>query len=220
MGLSIEVGIVTDLLEHDEEGAEYFVEQFSTLSRYLATVGLRPHVDPEDVEVWSCDMYGYSGLHYLRRFAAHVHYGLKLPSPGDDHASKDPMLARYYADFDRRAANGTPGSFDHLILHSDAEGYYLPQDFEAVLIPGADFPVAGGMVGSSHRLLEETLRLATLLELPLDLDPEDDRVFMAADSQGTGATLWERYGRESFSCLRLHHAAGHSIATGAAIVFT
>lgn len=58
------------------------------------------------------------------------------------------------------------------------------------------------------------------LELPLDLDPEDDRVFMAAESQGAGATLWERYGRELYSCLRLYHAARHSIATGAAIVFT
>lgn len=48
------------------------------------------------------------------------------------------------------------------------------------------------------------------MELPLDLDPEDEQVYEAAESQGTGTTTWQRYGRESYSCLRLYHAAIHS----------
>ncbi len=212
--------MVADQLENDEEGAEHFKEEFAVLSRCLASVRLQPHVDPEDAETWSCDMYGYSGLHYLRRVAAHLHYTQKLPVPGDENSAKDNLLARYYEDFGHSNPDKAFGSFDHLIIHSDAEGYYIPQDFERVLIPGEDYPVAGGMVGSSQRLQDETRRLAAVLGLPLDLDPEDKRVFEAAEWQRTSDSIWETYGRESYSCLRLFHAATRSIATGTAIVFS
>jgi hypothetical protein len=73
---------------------------------------------------------------------------------------------------------------------------------------------------ASTLLRDETRRLAAFFELPLDLDPESEQVYETADSQGTGPTTWQRYGRESYSCLRLYHAASHSITTGAALVFT
>src|SRR5579862_1874154 len=215
MGLSIEVGIVADLLENDEEGAEQFQQEFSALSRYLADIGLKPHIDPPDAEIWSGDMFGYSGLHYLRRLAAHLHYTQKLRGPGDDDSADDPVLQRYYTDYDRAPAGKAFGAYDHLIIHSDAEGYYIPQDFECVIIPGESCPVAGEMVGSSQRLRDECQKIAAALQLPLDLDPEDERLFEAAESQGesenTGAT-WERYGIESYTCLQLYHAANHSIS--------
>jgi hypothetical protein len=224
MSLSLEVGIIADLLENDEEGAEHFQEEFATLSQYLTSVGLKPHVDPPNVEIWSGDMYGYSGLHYLRRLAAHLHYTQKLPAPGDDDAADDPMLKRYYEDYNRAPAGKAFGTYDHLIIHSDAEGYYIPQDFECVIIPGDSCVIAGEMVGSSQRLRDECKKLAAAIQLPLDLNPEDERLFNAAEAQreseDTGATLWERYGIESYSCLNLYHAACHSISTGAAIVFT
>ncbi|HLX70643.1 MAG TPA: hypothetical protein VKV04_13535 [Verrucomicrobiae bacterium] len=221
MGLSIEVGLVADLLVNDEEGAEEIQQQFAELSRYLTSIGLQPHVDPPDVEVWSGDMFGYSGLHYLRRLAAHLHYTQKLPEPGDDDSADDPVLQRYYNDYNDAPAGKAFGAYDHLIVHSDAEGYYLPQDFECVIIPGDSCPVVD-MVGSSQRLRAECEKIAAALQLPLDLDPEDERLIEAAESQGEGggATAWERYGIESYSCLQLHRAACHSISTRAAIVFT
>src|SRR6187402_1828263 len=117
MGLSIEVGIVADLLENDEEGAQSFQEEFATLSRYLTSIHLQPHVDPTKVQVWSSDMYGYSGLHYLRRLAAHLYYTKKLPSPGDENAAHDETLKRYVTDFDHSHPQRAFGSFDHLIVH-------------------------------------------------------------------------------------------------------
>lgn len=69
-------------------------------------------------------------------------------------------------------------------------------------------------------LRDETRRLAAFLELPLDLDTESEQVYEAAGSRGTGPTTWQRYGRESYSCLRLYHAAIHSSTIGAALVFT
>jgi hypothetical protein len=39
-------------------------------------------------------MYGYSGPHYLRRVAAHLHFDGRLPQPGDHTASQDALLER------------------------------------------------------------------------------------------------------------------------------
>jgi hypothetical protein len=219
MGLSIEVGIVADLVVNDEEGAEHFQQEFSALSRYLSTIGLQPHIDPPDAKVWSGDMYGYSGLHYLRRLGAHLHYTQRLPAPGDEHSAKDPLLERYYSDFDHSDPRKQFGGYDHLIVHSDAEGYYIPQDFERVIIPGESCLIAGGMVGSSPRLRDECRKIAAVLQLPLELEADDERVINAAESQGAGVG-WERYGRESYSCLQLYRAACHSVSSRAAIVFT
>lgn len=228
MGLNLEVGILADLIESDEEGAEHYRSEFKTLSGFLVSQGLSEHREPESCAVWSSDMYGYSGLHYLRRIAAYLDIKGQLPPPGDDKASNDPVLKRYYEAFDRprpsvldRFFGGTieKRTFDHLVIHSDAEGYYIPQDFPAVLIPGQDFRVSGEMVGSSHRLLAECERLADALELPLNMNPDSEEIWAATESQGEGDLQWKRYGIESFTCLRLYVAAQHSIQTNAAIVF-
>ena len=171
-------------------------------------------------------MFGYSGLHYLRRLAAYMDSTSRLPPPGDDNSSKDAVLQQYY-----QAADGAKPSlmsrfltrkhkfqraFDHLILHGDAEGFYLPIDFDAVLFL-EDIP--GQMVGSSHRLLSECRRIATTLGIPSDLVETSDALWEAADSQCDGPTTWQRYGIESFSCVCLMQACKKSMETGAAIVF-
>ena len=228
MGLAIEVGYLADVLE-DEEGAADFREQLSKLNVCLKACGLNEHVEPQTCPVFSAEMYGYSGIHYLRRIAAHLDLRGKLPAPGADNAAKDPVLAEYCALFDKpkqslfgrlfgRKQNSR--HFDHLIYHSDAEGYYVPQRFTEVLFTPETMDIPGGMIGSSQQLLQETSQLAQALQLPLDLDPESQAVWDASDSQGKGDTLWQRYGVESFTCLRLHRAAKLSVSNSALIVFT
>ncbi|HOA74813.1 MAG TPA: hypothetical protein PL151_20805 [Phycisphaerae bacterium] len=228
MGLSIQVGSLAYLLVNDAEGAASLREDFSRLNAFLGSVGLEPHIEPQDCAVFSCDMYGYLGLHYLRRVAAHLDLEGVLPPPGQEDDFQDEAMEAYYLSasrpsggwldrfFGRRPMNRT---FDHLMLHSDAEGFYLPQTFPQVLMAPDKFGVPGSMVGSSVRLLEECRRLAQALELPLDLDPESDLVWDATQTQGQGDTQWQRYAIESFTCLRLHKACIHSLETGAAIVF-
>ena len=174
-------------------------------------------------------MFGYSGLHYLRRIAAHLNIRGALPEPGGEDVPEDRVLKEYYAlagasgrsFFDRLfGRKSIVRDYDHLILHSDAEGYYVPQDFREVLFPPDRLGTPGGMLGSSHRLLEETTRLARAVELPLDTDPEADEVWEAAETQGEGDLLWQRFGVESFTCLRLYNAARCSIDHSAVIVFT
>lgn len=218
MGLSITVGIRASALEDGAVPKDYF----AGVNAHLAAAGLPAHVEPV-CEAWGAEMYGYSGLHYLRRVAASLALRGVVPPPGDEHAPDDPLLHQYY----ERATGTARGlrrllgrprprrlGFDHLMLHSDAEGYYVPIDFEQVIIVGD----GAEMIGSSQRLQAECTRLRDALGIPADLDPEGDEVWAAADAQGAGEG-WRRYGIESFTCVRLLRAAELSVARGAAIEF-
>lgn len=229
MGLSLEVGILADLRENDEEGYQHFRDQFDALNTHLSGASLPLHDEPVDCDVWSCEMFGYSGLHYLRRIAAHLDSSGQLPDPGSDNASEDLVLKQYFEHvigrkppLAQRIFAKQPRflrAFDHLIVHSDAEGFYLPIEFSDVLYPDEKLEVAGGMIGSAVRLLDECKRIANVLEIPSDLDETSDALWEAADSQGEGERKWQRYGIESFSCVCLMRGCIKSIDTKAALVF-
>lgn len=223
MGLALCVGVPSEIRESDPEYVAYFEQQVEAINGVLESFGLPPHREPlvEDERTFECEMVGYSGLHYLRRVAAHLALGRELPPPGDDGAASDPVLSDYYKIFDASFARGESSGipFQHLIVHGDAEGYYLPVEFDDVIIPDASLEIAGGMLGSSHALLRECRELAQALELPADLSPDDEAVFEAVESQGEGAAKWERYGVESYTCLALIKACEASVETGAAVVF-
>ena len=95
----------------------------------------------------------------------------------------------------------------------------MPQDFDEVLFSDSDNEVPGGMVGSSVSLLRECDKLAEVLGIPVYLDKDTDELWDAADSQGDGDLLWQKYGIETFSCVALRDACRRSIDTGAAVVF-
>lgn len=224
MGLALCVGVPSEIRESDPEYVEYFEQQVEAINGVLEQFGLPPHHEPfelEDERTYECDMIGYSGLHYLRRLAAHLALGRELPPPGDDGAASDPVLADYYRIFDASFARGESSGipFQHLIVHGDAEGYYLPVEFDDVLIPDASLEIAGGMLGSSHALLRECRELAQALGLPADLSLDDEAVARAAENQGEGEEKWERYGVETYTCLALIEACEASLETGAAVVF-
>jgi hypothetical protein len=224
LGLTLCVGVPSEIREGDPEYVAYFERQVEAINGVLESFGLPPHREPFDVEderTFECDMPGYYGLHYLRRLAAHLALGKELPPPGDDGAASDPVLRDYYRIFDASFARGEAAGmpFQHLIVHGDAEGYYLPVEFEDVIIPDASLEIAGGMLGSSHALLRECRELARALELPEDLSLEDERVWQAVEHQGEGEGKWESYGVESYTCLVLIEACEASVETGAAVVF-
>ncbi len=230
MGLALAVGVLAELKEVDPEGFEFHAAALERLSRYMKSCNLPLHQEPEDCEVWSGQMIGYSGLHDLRRIAAYLDAGAPLPAPATGDSTEDPRIAGYYDSVD----GIRPGllkrlfgpkdtcmrGFDHLIVHGDAEGYYLPTDFHEVLFPPADLEIPGGMVGSSTRLLAELDRIAAALAIPDSLTPDAEELWQAADEPSKGGDLWRQYGRESFGCVTLRHGCRQSIATGAALVFT
>jgi hypothetical protein len=60
------------------------------------------------------------GLHYLRPVVAHLALGKPIPAPGDQNASKDPVL---YGEYWQGFQKSKPLMYQHVIFHSDAEGY-------------------------------------------------------------------------------------------------
>ena len=241
MGLALEVGMLADLTVNDEQGAEWFREDLRRLDGVLVSAGLAAHVEPAESAVHSASTYGYSGLHYLRRCAAHLQYDNRLPPPlgPNEQAMHDPLYARYGAEFVNENEGAAPGTlakpssrlFDHLIMHSDAEGFYTPQDFDRVIIAGDQ---AYGWVGSSHALRRECARVAAALELPSELwvDYESARFHAAIEKErkeGKGWSLfkskpmpraaWEQHPIAAMLCAKLHGFAEHSIRTGALLVF-
>lgn len=217
MGLGLTVGFYVDPDEIDDS---FCREQLDVINRALGAEGLPLHVEPVLEEVLDYDMIGYSGLHYLRRIAAHLWQSGKLPEPGDDSAPDDPVISEYEdmigVDY---VHDGT--RFDHLLWHSDCEGYYVPIEFSNVIFCDADEhgKLAGDMLGSSYTLKEELEVLARALGLPLDeVDVDDEELWEASAEQGEGEG-WKRYGIESFTCKQLHEACKQSIMHKALLVF-
>ena len=224
MGLAICVGIPPEVREEDPEYVEYFERQMEAINDVLDSYGLPEHAEPFDLDderTVEVEMLGFVGLHYLRRLAAHLALKGELPPPGDDGAASDPVLNDYYKIFDAGFAQGKAAGmpFQHLIVHGDAEGYYLPVEFEDVIIPDASLEIAGGMLGSSHALLRECQELARQLELPEGLTPDDEAFDETFEAQGRGEAKWETYRVESYTCLGLIRACEVSVETGAAVVF-
>jgi len=229
LGLSLVVGVLVEQQNLGEEESVLHRQQgFEKVNRLLRANQLPDHHEPLDLgeaDPVSFDMYGYSGLHYLRRIASHLWSGGGLPLPGGPDAAHDPLSKRYYALMEQTKTKSSPrlsmmgSGFNHLMFHSDAEGFYVPVRFDDVLFDVYGIGVEGEILGSSLSLLTECEELAKALELPLELDPEAEEVWEATEHQGSGDTCWERYGIESFTCLRLHYAARASVDCGAAIVF-
>jgi hypothetical protein len=218
MGLCLEIGILAQLRGEDLDAFGFYLSQFEAVNEVLQLNGRPLHQEPSDArcETWSCEMYAYSGVHYLRRIAAHVWTNGRLPSPGDDDAAEDPACHRYYDSVEDPST--PPRPFDHLMLHSDAEGFYLPQLFSPVIYTTEEQDVMGNIIGSSVALARELEQLAELLHLPLDIEPDGPEIWEALELQGSRRKGWQRYGIESFTCLRLYQGCVRSMRTGAALV--
>lgn len=137
MGLCLCVGFKADLKQNDTDGYHNCCESFAKVNQALLSAGLPEHEEPDYIapnSFVSMDMYGYSGLHYLRRVAAHLAYTGKLPTPGNDNAWDDPFLHRYGKEscngektsgnllaFFRKSVPRPDLAFNHLIHHSDCE---------------------------------------------------------------------------------------------------
>jgi hypothetical protein len=163
MGLAVVVGPLAEVLAEDAEDiecAERIRFDFAAINNALRKSGLPAHNEPETLPEFASRApiisFPYSCLHYLRRAYA---YRIQdpdspLPEPADgEDPSEDPIIERM----------STPKH--HLLWHSDAEGYYVPIDFETV-IEHDDLP--GLMLGSSHRLFQELIYVAPTLGITLD----------------------------------------------------
>ncbi|MFJ5235111.1 hypothetical protein ACIQBJ_35115 [Kitasatospora sp. NPDC088391] len=211
MGLDVVVGLPE---AGDPETAEWVADECAMINAVLARAGAPAWSEPPGLTRTPVPMWGYRGLHALRRAAAHVAASGRLPGPPADPyaASRDPVLAVLY----RRGSGDPAGPFDHLIHHSDCEGYYVPVDFGPVPY---DEDLLGGFLGSSVRLLAELLVLAEALGLPADLDPEGPEVRAAVRLPEAERRGWQRHLSAAGTCLGLLRAARLSTESGAVVGF-
>lgn len=215
MGLAISIGVLVDLLEHDPEGAGWLQEELAVVNKVLAAAGLPPHAEPRELPPLhsraAIGGFPYSFIHYLRRAYAHRANSpgwMATPVEDDVDPSEDPVVEDVLY-----------SSESHLVCHSDAEGFYVPVDFDEVLYsePDDDKQLAGGMLGSSYRLRDELVLVAPALGITLTdgelSDEEVARIGRLIDAD-------EGLHREYVSWLRLYESARLSIAHKTAIVFT
>ncbi len=237
MGLNVVVGALAAAKEsEDEDGFNHLRMEFSKVNKLLRANGLPEHDEPEELghaSPYDADMGSYSALHCLRRVAAYKWIGKGLPPPCKEDPDDDPVVQQYNSaveDLEKKMApkglfrRSAPGKwegiqFEHLMCHSDAEGFYVPVDFEHLVLDTYKIGISGYTLGSSQRLMEECRVLAEIIGLPLDQDPDSDEVWRLVEAQGQGDAEWKRHGLESFTCLRLFHACKASVGMKAAIVF-
>lgn len=220
MGLGLDVGVLVNCQTEYPEGYEELTHQFDLINILLTKNGLPQHTEPEDIPTFDCSMGSYSNIHYLRRIAAHLLVNDQMPEPILRGPADDPILDRYYSKVQTHpySCSSPWKRFDHLLLHSDCEGFYLPIEFDEVLKDVNQLGVEGGLVGSSQKLLAECFDLGEQLGLPMELN-NVDKIFDKISEATDESESWNRYRIETERCLTLMEAAEHSVKYGAAIVF-
>ncbi len=236
MGLTVAVGLYAQNLA--EEGEEFLDEPFIQLNQVLAEKGMTPHAEPRTIpneEYFEAGMWGYNGLHALRRVAAYLSVKGQLPEPAEYGAySDDPVYVEFNRAHERYLENPKTSGFlglfrkklaappfQHLIMHSDAEGFYVPRSFDEVIVDWTppQRPGLGMMIGSSSKLLAECETLAKSLHLPSDFDPESDEFLDLIESPPATGEPWQILAVEAHTVANLANAARASLKLGAAIQF-
>jgi len=238
MGLEIAVGMLARTAQEDPEELDFMRKSFDALNAVLVAAGAEPHNEPLDLAedaMFEAQMWGYSGLHRVRRLAAYQALKGTLPSPElrSEGPSGDPVLKQLYAlhgaHFGKLPKPGFLAAlfgsrpkkprYQHLIWHSDCEGFYLPRDFDEVILDRATSPGHGAMVGSSVRLLADCRELAHLIGLPEGVHPEDDPAWEPDQTPPPDAPLWRSYDIEALCLANLIQGCEASIRSNAALQF-
>lgn len=187
MGLAVEVGMLADLIEHDEEGAEWLRESLADANAVLVDLNLPTHSEPESLPPMDdrsvIGSFPYSFLHYLRRAYARWRQdpgSPATPCPEDQDPADDPAIDEESCLLD-----------SHLLCHSDCEGFYFPLDFDEVIIDNTNQDrIQGGLLGSSYRLHEELIAMAPALGIGNAAELDDGTVDDIRTAVEAESGLW------------------------------
>ena len=203
MGLGISVGFLADQIVHDPEGAEWVRKELEKLNVVLVENQLAAHKEPEtlpELRFRGCQGFPYSFLHYLRRAYAFQAEGKPIPD-GELNAEHDRVIEDAGSMLD-----------SHLLCHSDAEGFYVPQDF---MDPIFDDALPGAMLGSTQRLKLELQKVAPAIGIELsECEPSEATLEVLAEIEDEGAHY-----REKIVWLALWEACEASLEHNTLIVF-
>lgn len=196
MGLDIGIG----QLESDE---------LQLVNRVLADNGVAPFEEPPKLPKLASRSrrvgLAYTELALLKRAYICMRKGRK-PTPLDELSQED---------LDEILDGVSIYIESHLLCHSDAEGYFVPVDFEDVLYDGA---LPGGMLGSSQRLHAELVELAPTLGIEV-VDGDVTARAIAELLLAEGADAPAAFSGERAAWFQLFEATRLSIAHRAVIFF-
>lgn len=213
MGLALSVGELAWHLgpDGDPEGLEWLRGNLLKLSALLRKNGLPEHHEPESLPKierrGALGGFPYSYTHHLRRAVAYARRAPEKFAKID--REQEPSIDPY---IDRELSVWMDS---HLICHSDCEGFYVPINFPEPLYEDDDTRIAGGIVGSSHRLLAELIHAGPLLEISLGPDGSlsDDEAAKLRDEES------HRYGVERLVWFAFYEAASASVKHNTVISF-
>lgn len=214
MTLSVLVGLLSHLKKSGQDQNTNIDQSFSDLNKVLSEHNIPTHMEPDHIDEekhFGMNMH-YTALHKLRRVAAWVAVNGKLPDPCEEYKN-DMTVITYY---DKAAREILP--FQHLVDHSDCDGFYLPYDFERPLTFSANHQYVAFSTGSSQKLKEECEQLAEKMGFDLTMDVYTDEMKNALSGEDRTGAFWKKYAIECFVCHQLHQAAIRSIESGSAVV--
>jgi hypothetical protein len=211
MGLAIEVGMLAYFTENDPEGADWFRKSIALVNEVLAENGLPQHLEPDKLSIESHSSWGlpYSFLHHLRRFYARALVDpdwIPAPTPAGEDPTEDEVLDEEMYMF-----------ASHLLCHSDCGGFYIPIEFDEILVDDDKHDrIPGGLLGSSYRLMAELIAIAPKLGIELDCGHLSEAEAAKIDRECEAQTgLWI----EKIVWLSLFEASRSSIKHKTAICF-
>ena len=146
------MGLFVSLL--DSSDGDYIPPLEEAVANATAVKSLKLTVGSNFANVQGESIGSYGNLHKLRGFAAHIEHNGSIPT-AEDQALSYPILRQIY-DGELQTKR-----FQHLIEHSDSDGYYLPIEFSE------PFPLEVeetlNSCGSSLRLLNELNSIGPIL---------------------------------------------------------
>ncbi len=210
MGLSVEVGVLADLLKNDPEGASVLRNDLSLINQVLIENNISEHLEPEElkserISYWHSLPHFF--LHCLRRIYAY--------SVADEDWIPTPASDDYIPEEDMLVEDETMMFDSHLLCHSDYEGFYLPLRFDEIVIDERD-RIRGAFLCSSYCLLEELVYVASKIGITLNegflSDGEAIRIINEVNSENG-------FFKEYAIWYELYQAAKSSVESKSAIVF-
>lgn len=222
MGVEVEVYVNPAAFRPDPpHGHVTLFPQLQVINRVLGAAGLPPYLGPAGGQHLCLRIGSYSTLSGLMHHMAELALGPRPLGP----SYQDHLVAGY----SEKYPDAEP-VFQHVALHSDCDGYFVPLDFPRVL-DGRDEQLVGRFLGSAVRVRAECEFLADLYAFPLHRDPVPEELPGWPSHEDIwnrlyhiGSARYEWFAANDnghlMTCAKLHYAACYALQTQGLMLFS
>lgn len=221
MGVEVEVLVNPEAFRPDPpKGHVTLFPQLQVMNRVLSAAGLPPYRGPRGGTHLCLRIGSYSTLSGFMSHAADLALG---PRPAGKSYSE--YLLEGYS----RLEPDMDPPFQHIAMHRDCDGYFVPLDFPRVLDGGE--ALVGRFLGSAVRVRADCEALADLHGFPLLQDPIPEELPGWPSHEGVWNLLYHRDSAayawyeanddwHLMTCAKLHYAACYAIRTDGLMLYS